>query len=235
MAMSSGFFGFFAHCGMLRALEERGLLPAAVAGASAGALVAGAWAAGLSAEILASHLLGLSRRDFWDPRPGLGLLSGQRFAQLLDQLLPAQRFDQCRTPLAVSVFELRTRQTVVLKRGALTPAIRASCAVPLLFHPVRINGRLYADGGIADRPAMVGVRRDERVLYHHIASRSPWRVHAPQIPSRPKLTALVIDGLPRSGPFRLQAGHQALQLAHEATKRALGLPRTQTGQLSVSC
>ena len=73
LAMSSGFFAFFAHTGMLAALRARGLAPAHVAGASAGALVGGAWAAGLEPQELAAELTALRRADFWDPAPGLGL------------------------------------------------------------------------------------------------------------------------------------------------------------------
>ena len=41
LALSAGFFGFFAHAGVLRALEEQELRPARVVGASAGALSGG--------------------------------------------------------------------------------------------------------------------------------------------------------------------------------------------------
>jgi NTE family protein len=61
------------------------------------------------------------------------------------------------------------------------------------------------------------------VLFHHIASRSPWRTKL-RVPTRPGMVTLVIDGLPRSGPFRLEAGHRALALAREATLRALDAP-----------
>src|SRR4051812_30729734 len=83
LAMSSGYFGFFAHCGVLWALEEHGLIPARVRGSSAGALVTGLWAAGLSARQVADDLLSVTRADFWDPRPGLGFLKGQLFDQRL--------------------------------------------------------------------------------------------------------------------------------------------------------
>ena len=53
LAMSSGFFGFFAHCGVLSVLEDEGLVPSRASGSSAGALVTGAWAAGLDAGTLA--------------------------------------------------------------------------------------------------------------------------------------------------------------------------------------
>ena len=47
LGMSSGFFGFFAHTGVVTVLEDEGLLPSRVSGSSAGALVGGAWAAGV--------------------------------------------------------------------------------------------------------------------------------------------------------------------------------------------
>src|SRR5262245_4716936 len=58
LAMSSGFFAFYAHTGMLSALVARGLAPVHVAGSSAGALVAGAWAAGVPCDALAGVLAG---------------------------------------------------------------------------------------------------------------------------------------------------------------------------------
>lgn len=238
LVLSSGFFGFFAHTGLLCALEEAGLGPAAVAGSSAGALVGGLWASGLTAADIRRELLALRRADFWDPGLGLGplaprsgaglgpgLLRGGLFRRKLESLLDARTFGACRAPLAVSTYDLMGRRTRVLDhqrpdRG-LAPAIHASCAVPGLFQPVWVDGRPLWDGGVADRPGMAGVDAAERVLHHHLASRSPWRRQAPQPPQRPNLVALVLDGLPRSGPFRLEAGREALVLAERAAGRAL--------------
>lgn len=227
LAMSSGFFGFFAHTGMLTALLETGLAPRRVSGSSAGALVGGMFAAGLGPNQLQTALFELRREDFWDPTPGLGLLSGRRFRQLLEELLPVRSFSQTARPLSVSVFEPLTGRTLALSEGKLAPAIHASCAVPLMFHPVRIGARFYLDGGIADRPGLLGVPRGERVFYHHIQSRSPWRRKgspALRIPKREGLTALSIADLPRVSPFDLDAGKRALQLAYERTRTALDRP-----------
>ena len=220
LAMSSGFFGFFAHCGMMTVLEDEGLLPQRLSGSSAGALVAGAWASGLPAAELARELLRIERADFWDPRPGLGLLRGRLFRARLDALLPNTRFDACRVPLAVSVFDLRTRRTRVLTEGALSIALHASCAVPFMFHPVRYENTLLVDGGVLDRPGLAGMAGAERVLFHHLASKSPWRT-ALEMPKREGMTTLVIEGLPRSGPFAIEAGRRAFSAAREATQRAL--------------
>ena len=231
LAMSSGFFAFYAHTGMLGALLERGLVPASVAGSSAGAMVGGAWGAGTTVDELAATLLGLERADFWDPRLGAGLLAGRKFDALLRRLLPVHRIEACRVPVAISVFDILARRTEVLTRGDLALAIRASCAVPAMFHPVwiaadRQRARPYWDGGILDRPGLVGAGPG-RTLYHHIAAHAPWsRPNAAphEIPRRPQTVTLVLDDLPRANPFRLDAGRRALAGARAATLRALDAP-----------
>jgi NTE family protein len=219
LAMSSGFFSFFAHTGMLSALISRGLAPAHVAGSSAGALVGGAYASGISPEDLATVLVRLERAQFWDPSLGAGLLAGKKFDRLLREMLPTTRIDDCAMPVRISVFDILARRTAVLARGDLPAAIRASCAVPAMFQPVWIERRPYWDGGILDRPGIAGVPTG-RLLFHHIASRSPWRRTLAR-PRRAEMITLVIDDLPRSGPFKLDAGRRALELAREATHRAL--------------
>lgn len=224
LAMSSGFFSFFAHTGMLQTLTARASTrPHLVTGSSAGALVGGAWAAGLEPAALAERLVSLKRDDFWDPAPGAGLLRGRKFDRLLRTLLPVTVLERCVLPVAISVFDIVARRTHVMRTGDLSAAIRASCAVPALFHPVWIGRRAYWDGGILDRPGLAGIPAGERVLFHHIASKSPWRTEL-AIPRRDGMVTLVLDGLPRSGPFKLEAGRRALEVAREATKRALEQP-----------
>ena len=222
--MSSGYFSFFAHTGFLTALEDAGVLPVRVSGASAGALVGGCWGAGVEAPRLADELERLERNDFWDPGIGAGLLRGRLFRERVERLLPVRTFAECRVRTAVSAFDVLRRKTQVLDGGDLASAICASCALPVLFQPVWIGGRAYLDGGILDRPGLEGMPASEsRVLFHHIASRSPWRLKN-EAPTRSGMLTLAIDGLPRSGPFRLDAGRRAFHAARAATRRALSLP-----------
>lgn len=226
LAMSSGFFGFFAHTGMMIALEERAIRPAAITGSSAGALVGGAVASGLTASALRDVLLSLDRRDFWDPITPrdwrrAGYLRGELFVAKLESLLPRARIEDCEVPLAISAFAIRQRQTVVLSRGPLASAIAASCAVPIMFAPVLREGVWLWDGGIRDRPGLAGTDAP-RVLYHHLTSRSPWRTKSMLVPpSRDGLTTLAIDELPRSGPTKLALGPSIVARARDATHRAL--------------
>lgn len=223
LALSAGFFGFFAHCGMLEALLALGLVPAAVTGTSAGALVGGLWAAGLDTPAIGAELQSLRRADFWDPWPGLGLLRGRLFRRHLERALPTRTFEACRAPFAASVFDVLARRTRVLAQGELAPAIQASCSVPLLFHPTFIGHRPYVDGGVRDRPALAGVEPGARVLSHYLLPHDP-RDRERTPPARPGLVALVLRDLPRVHPFGLAAGPVALTVAREATRRALSLP-----------
>jgi NTE family protein len=146
---------------------------------------------------------------------------------LLREALPVERIEQAPIEFACSAYRVRTRKTEVLERGDLPAAIRASAAFPGLFQPVRFEGRHYLDGGIADRPAFATLRPGERVLYHHLASRSPWRRGAGErveAPVRDGVTTLDLGVLPRLGPFRLELGKVAWQIARDRTFEALEAP-----------
>lgn len=228
LTLSSGFFGFFAHAGVMTTLEDAGLLPERITGSSAGALVGGGWAAGVDAPVMRDELMRLERRDFWDPFPGLGLLRGRKFRERLHSLLPSTAFEHTRVPAALSVFDVYARKTAVLTDGDLAAAIHASCCVPIMFHPVWIGGRPYLDGGILDRAGVTGLPHGEvRVLYHHLNSKSPWRRKkgaVSHLPRRPGLVSFLVDGLTRVGPFRLQNGAVAFEEGRKAALRALDRP-----------
>lgn len=233
LGLSSGFFSFFAHGGVLDALVEESLVPAALSGSSAGALTAGLWAAGLEPAEIRRLYAGLRKEDFWDPAPGPGLLRGRRFRRLIRRVIPVQRLEHCRTPLSVSAFDLLRFRTRVMTDGDIARSLYASCAVPGMFHPLWHEGGLLVDGGVRDRPGLRGVPPGERVFYHHVMPRSTWprKKGALQgLPGRRNLLAFLIPDLPRPGPDALQTGPAAWAAAKEATLRALDQPvRPQPG------
>ncbi len=227
VTLSSGFFGFFAHAGFVSALEDEGLTPARLTGSSAGALVAALWASGRAVDDLREALFALRKADFWDPGLGAGLLKGGLFAETLEELLGVTTFEQCRWPVAVSIFELGRLRTRVVDSGPLNPAVRASCAFPGLFHPVRLEGRLAIDGGVLDRSGLAAVPPDTRVLYHHLSTSSKVRRHLRRlsgVPKRPGLCPIVIHGLPKVRPNHLDRGPLAFHRAREGLLRALDAP-----------
>ena len=216
LALSSGFFGFYAHAGLLSVLEDHGLTPRLVTGSSAGALAGGLWAAGVSAQTMSRVLGELERRDFWDPGVGLGLLRGRLFRERLEALLPVSAIEDARVPLALSVFDILGRRTTVRKSGSLAAAIHASCALPGLFQPVWIDRRPYSDGGILDRPGWLGLDEATFALAHHLPSRGKRR-----LARRAMTTVVTVRGLPLVTPFSLRRGNEAFATARKAATTAL--------------
>jgi NTE family protein len=151
LALSGGAARGIAHVGVLRALEENSIPIHAIAGASAGALVGGCYAAGLTIE----QLENLVRKFRWRQTgrisfSRLGLQSNARMETFLRANLPTTRFEELRIPFAAMVTDLRTGTVVVMRdTGDLAFAIRASTCIPGLYAPVRdADGRQLVDGGL---------------------------------------------------------------------------------------
>lgn len=151
LALSGGAARGIAHVGVLRALEENAIPIDAIAGASAGALIGGAYAAGLSIV----QLEAMARKFRWRHTSRfsfsrLGLRSNARLEKYLQTHLPTTRFEQLRIPFAAMVTDLHTGTLVVMRdTGDLAFAIRASTCIPGLYVPARDgDGRQLVDGGL---------------------------------------------------------------------------------------
>lgn len=233
LMLSAGFFGFFAHTGLLRALEEHDLTPRRVIGCSAGSLAGGLWCSGMSAQMLASELVSLRRPDFWDPGIPLGgLLRGKKFRGRIRQLLGplgVERVEQTRISFTAMVHDVLRRRPLALHDGPIDEAIVASCTVPGMFRPVWSGGRLLVDGGVSDRSGFTALEAgDDRVLLHFLPSRRKVQVGAPAPLPREVRGAqgliLLTPGLPKLGPFSLERGQLAYERAYEHARRWLDAP-----------
>jgi NTE family protein len=161
LCLSSGFFGFFAHLGFVRALRALGVRPAALAGCSAGALVGAMVATGMEEGAIRERLLAIRPRDLLDPprptdllRRPLGVIRGEKIERDLEATLPVRTFEACEVPLAVTVFDLAERRLRALDRGPIAPAVRASMSMPGLFCPAPVDGHPCWDGGIVEKAPM---------------------------------------------------------------------------------
>ena len=159
LALSGGAARGAAHVGVLRVFEEHGVPVDCIAGTSAGALVGGAYAAGLPLDELEDFALRMRWRDFGRVTlSAQGVQSNARMEEFIRARFPVARFEDLRVPFAAVATDLRTGAPVVMKtRGDLAFAVRASCAVPGWYLPVTdAEGRQLVDGGlVANLPVRV--------------------------------------------------------------------------------
>ena len=161
LALSGGAARGMAHVGVLRVLEEHGIPVDFIAGTSAGAIVGGAYAAGMTPAELTDFAVKMRWRDVGNlTLSRLGVQSNARFEDYLRALLPVNTFAECRIPFAAVATDLHTGAPVILRdEGELSFAIRASCALPGWYVPVTdAKGRQLIDGGVVQNIPAAAVR-----------------------------------------------------------------------------
>lgn len=147
IALGGGFARGLAHIGVLKVLEEEGLRVECLAGTSSGSLIAGAYASGVPLDEIAEVARRTSWKDFgqWT-LSRMGLATNHRLDAFVRRVFRTLRFENLKIPLAVVATDLVSGRPVVFTSGELGLAIRASCAYPGLFLPVKANGSLLVDG-----------------------------------------------------------------------------------------
>lgn len=166
VVMAGGGARAMTHIGFMAELEDAGIEVGRVAGCSLGAIVAGLYARGLRTDEVEAicYREFVRRRPFSDYTvPTAGLAKGRRAAEALRRGLGADVLIES-LPLqfrAVST-DLLARAPYVHRSGLLAEAVIASCRLPVLFPPLRSDGRLLVDGGVLDNmPVGLLAERDE--------------------------------------------------------------------------
>lgn len=163
LALGGGFARGLAHIGVLRVLERNRVPLHAIAGVSAGAVAAAAYASGAStAEIEAmGRQMRFSDVSRWTVSR-LGLAGTDRMEGFLGRLLKVKTFEEMKIPLAVVATDLAAGSPMVFRgHGDVVMPIRASCSFPGLFQPLKHHGRYLVDGFVsmevpAQPPAEMG-------------------------------------------------------------------------------
>ena len=151
LALGGGAARGFAHIGVIKALEARGLKVDLIAGTSAGSVVGALYASGMSGLQINKLALTMDQASISDwamPFRTRGFLQGVALQNYINTTLHNRPIEKMAKPLGIVATDLRSGQPILFQRGDTGTAVRASCSVPSIFEPVKIGGHEYVDGGL---------------------------------------------------------------------------------------
>ena len=159
LALGGGGARGFAHIGVIKALEDAGIVPDVVTGASSGAVIAALYAGGHDGRRLTEIARDLNRTDLVDfVLIGRGWVRGEALQDFVNRMVGDRPIERLARPFAVVATAAKSGRMTVFNRGNTGLAVRASASVPELFIAPVIEGEEFVDGGLTS-PVPVKVAR----------------------------------------------------------------------------
>jgi NTE family protein len=153
----------YAHIGIIKVLDEIGVRPDIVVGASMGSLVGGFYAAGFTGKRMEEIAVKVDKRKkswlFPVRLNKRGFINGRRVVKYLTEHLGEVKIEELPLKYAALATDIENHQELVINRGSLVLAIRSSIAIPIVFTPFEHGGRILTDGGFVN-PVPVTVAQD---------------------------------------------------------------------------
>jgi len=165
LALGGGGAKGLSHIAFLKVLDGLGIKPAAISGTSIGALIGGLYAFGLSGGEIEKlftdlGLLEMGRMLDISWRARSGLIKGEKLMSFMRRLVHGRRIEELTIPLKIVATDFWKRVQVVLDRGDLVEAVRASVSIPGIFEPVSLGDRILIDGGVVNPLPYDVIRRE---------------------------------------------------------------------------
>jgi NTE family protein len=165
LALSGGAARGIAHIGVLKALAEESIPVDMIAGTSAGALIGACYAHKRNCSVVEAMALGADWRlvarlvDIYLILLGKGFVHEQKIRSILNSIIGDVKFEDLEIPLAVVAADLQSMEEVVISKGPVLEAVRASISMPVMFPPAKWGNRYLIDGGVVN-PLPVDVVRN---------------------------------------------------------------------------
>ncbi len=145
----------FAHIGVIRTLEQEKIPIDMIVGTSVGSLIGAIYASDMNSFDLEWTAFALEKDDVFDYAllsviTGMGPVKGDKLEAFVRNKVPAANIENLKLPFAAVATDLNRGTRVVLDRGPVATAVRASSAIPGVFSPVDLQGKLLVDGGVVD-------------------------------------------------------------------------------------
>jgi len=153
LALGSGSGRGWSHIGVLRALQERGINPVVVSGASSGSLVAAAYASG-QLDQLEVWARSLTKVDVWRlldaTFTGGGVMRGSRLFRAVGAHIEDRAIEDLKYEFGAVAANLYSGKEIWIRNGSMLDAVRASSGMPGLFTPLYHDERWMIDGGVVN-------------------------------------------------------------------------------------
>lgn len=154
-AFGSGAAKAICQFGIIKRLYEENIPISYVTGSSMGAVVAAVFALGLDVDIAIEKALRYAEASNINNLKNFNFLHESVYKKdftnnLLGELFADFTFEDCKIPLAVTAVDLESGKLVILDKGPIVPAVRASTSLPGVFEPVLMNGYYLVDGGLLE-------------------------------------------------------------------------------------
>lgn len=145
----------FAHVGVLRVLEQEKIPVDLIVGTSVGSLIGALYAVERNSFELEWTAFQLQKEDLFDfgvmnVVTGMSFAAGERLEKWLTEKIKVTNIEELKIPFAAVATDLNWGSKVVLDRGSVARAVRASSAIPGVFPPVQHMGKILVDGGVVD-------------------------------------------------------------------------------------
>ena len=153
LVLSSGGARGLAHIGAIEELEAQGYRITSIAGCSMGALIGGVYAAG-KLEEFRSWMKTVDRKkmlELTDFSISLNhIVKGTRIIEAIMEFVPDMPIENLPIPYCAVATDWKGGREVVMNKGSLFEAIRASISLPTFYEPVQRDGMILIDGGVTN-------------------------------------------------------------------------------------
>jgi NTE family protein len=160
LVLGAGASKGFAHVGVLKILESHNIPIHMIVGTSVGSFVGSLYAYGYDAYQLQTMSFSLQREDLIDLTiPDNGFVKGEKLENYINWALRDTTIEKLRLPFFAVATNMQTGDEIVFATGNTGTAVRASCAIPGIFRPVKISDGMYVDGGVVSPLAVDAAKR----------------------------------------------------------------------------
>jgi NTE family protein len=183
-----------AHIGVFMELEQLGLTPDFVVGTSIGGIVGALIAAGLDSEQLVDVFQQLQFGKMYAlPWRKPAMMDTHKLEKLLRKTIGVRQFEELDISLALVTTDLIDRVEVVIDKGDIVSAVLATTAFPVVFPPVRRDGKTLIDGGVLNNtPFNVALERGTKyTVAVDLSNSAPYGSPVPYPPRNNILTRLL--------------------------------------------